>query len=213
MPVPIPTPIYRIVHIDNLRTLVERGGLFAPTTQPQDGRPYRVIHNAEIQDVRKKRRIPCGPGGVIHDYVSFYFGPRSPMLLQLHTGQVSGYRETQQPIIYLLSSFQRVLASGARFVFSDGQGIAAYTSWFDDPRYLSRVDWDTVYAKWWSDTLEDMDRQRRKQAEFLIHGFCPWEMIEQIAVVNRQMKQSVEGILGEVASAAPDVVVRSDWYY
>lgn len=213
MPVPNPTPIYRIVHIDNLRTIVERGGLFAPTTQPQDGRPYRVIHNPEIQDVRRKRRIPCGPGGVIHDYVSFYFGPRSPMLLQLQTGQVSGYGEGQQPIIYLVSSVQRVLAAGSSFVFSDGQGIAAYTSWFDDPRKLANVDWETVYARRWNDTLDDMDRQRRKQAEFLIHGFCPWETIEQIAVVNRQIKQRVEAILSEVASAGPDVVVRTDWYY
>jgi len=54
------------------------------------------FHNLDIQNqpadhggYRAVRR------GVIHDYASFYFGPRSPMLLQLHTGRVAGYNETQ----------------------------------------------------------------------------------------------------------------------
>ncbi|MCK4390123.1 MAG: DUF4433 domain-containing protein [Desulfobacterales bacterium] len=68
--------------------------------------------------------IPCGPGGVIHDYVSFYFGYLCPMLLQLHTGRVEGYADGQDPIIYLVSTVQTVLESGSGFVFSDGHGIA-----------------------------------------------------------------------------------------
>lgn len=82
---PRPTKLFRIVHVDNLSTLLRRRGLHAPNHQPDAGLPYRVIHNEEIQRVRRQRRIPCGLRGVIHDYVSFYFGPRLLMLYLLHT--------------------------------------------------------------------------------------------------------------------------------
>lgn len=214
MKMPDPTPVYRIVHIDNLPTLLERGGLHAPNHQPDDGLPYRAIHDLEIQVKRRQRRIPCGPGGVIHDYVSFYFGPRSPMLFQLHTGRVSGYTEGQDPIIYLVSTAQRISASGLPLVFSNGHGIAAFTSWFDDLGRLDEVDWSAAYSTIWKDTLDDMDRQRRKQSEFLVHRFCPWELVDSIGVRTRQTKERVEAILADsLATAQPPVIVRTDWYY
>ena len=55
------------------------------------------------------------------------------------------------------------------FVFSDGHGLARFTAWYDDLADLDRVDWDMVYQRYWRDTSDDMDRQRRKQAEFLVH--------------------------------------------
>ena len=90
MPMPRPTPIYRLTHRDNLSVCLERGGMHAPNYTPDDGRVYRTIHDIEIQQVRRVRPIRCGPGGTVHDYVAFYFGPRSPMLLKLKTGQVEG---------------------------------------------------------------------------------------------------------------------------
>lgn len=106
MPVPIPTPIYRIIHIDNLHVCLERKKLHAPNHNPNDGLKYKTIHNLDIQSSRRETNIECGSGGVIHDYVSFYFGPRSPMLYQLHTDWVDDYDEGQEPIIYLVSSVQ-----------------------------------------------------------------------------------------------------------
>ena len=95
MRVPKPTPIFRFVHVDNLEVIVRREGLHAPNHTPSDGLPFKTIHNAEIQEKRKERIIPCGPQGVIHDYVPFYFGYLSPMLLQLNTGRVEGYAQGQ----------------------------------------------------------------------------------------------------------------------
>ncbi len=179
MTIPNPAPIYRMIHINNLHVYLRRQMLHAPNHTPDDGLNYRTIHNLDIQNNRRITDIPCGSGGVIHDYVSFYFGPRSPMLYQLHTGRVDGYNEGQDPIIYLASTVQSVQESGARFVFSDGHGIALYTQWFDDLNDLDKVDWKAANAKYWHDTIDDMDRQRRKQTEFLIHKFCDWNIINQ----------------------------------
>ncbi len=117
------------------------------------------------------------------------------MMLNLKTGRVSNYTEGQTPLIYLVTTAQAVSDSGARFVFSNGHGLATFTCWFDDLERLDRVDWSIVYERYWKDTLEDMDRQRRKQAEFLVHRFCDWSLIREIGVINQVMKQRVEEIL------------------
>lgn len=206
--------LYRIVHVDGLPTLLRRGGLHAPNTTPNDGLPYRAIHDANVQASRRTRAIPCGPRGTIHDYVPFYFGPLSVMLLNLHTRRVAGYDEGQAPIIYLVSSIARVDAEGRPWVFSDGHGLSALTSWYDDADRLDEVDWDLVGARYWADQPEDNDRQRRKQAEFLVWKDLPWSAIAGIAVLDAAMKARVEAILAAfpVAAATP-VAVRRGWYY
>jgi len=214
MPVPNPTPIYRFIHVDNLHVCLQRGGLHAPNYTPNDGLRYKAIHNVDIQLQRRVTRIPCGPGGVIHDYVAFYFGPRSPMLYQLHTGWVEGYTEGQEFIIYLVSTAQSVQKSNAGFVFSDGHGIARFTTWFHDLKDLDKVDWDAVYAIYWKDDIDDMDRQRRKQAEFLVHRFCDWKLIHEIGVINDTMSEKVNNVLNRFPNRShPPVRVRREWYY
>ena len=214
MTVPVPSPIYRIVHVGNLPVILQRGGLHAPNHAPNDGLIYRTIHNVDIQNVRQIRRIPLGLCGTIHDYVPFYFGPRSPMLYQLHTGWVPSYNEGQSPLIYLVSTVQVVVKAGLRWVFSDGHGIAIFTSWFDNLAHLTKVDWDTVYARLWRDTVDDMDRQRRKQAEFLVHEFCPWEVIQEIGVTDGVAQAQVEAILKQFDTNMRRLVhIRGEWYY
>lgn len=211
---PIPTPVYRMVHIDNLTTLLKRGGLHSTNHTPNDGLPYRTIHNAGIQNKRHLRAVTCGPGGTMHDYIPFYFGYLSPMLLQLKTGQVEGYNEGQSPIIYLKSTIQVVVAAGRGFVFSDGQGIKAFTQWYGDLNQLSSVDWDMVYQRYWADNVNDMDRQRRKQAEFLVYEFCPWSLIQEIGVLNAAIQARVQTALNDFDPAMrPPVNVRSGWFY
>jgi hypothetical protein len=199
---PTPTPVFRLVHLDNLAVVLRRQGLHAPNFTPNDGEVYRAIHRQDVQGKRKEVAIPCGPGGTAHDYVPFYFGYRSPMLFQLKTGQVAGYNDGQDPLIYLTTKAQIVSDRGGRFVFSDGHGLAKFTDWFDDLAKLENVDWEMVY------------RQRRKQAEFLVYRFCPWDWIEEIGVLNEAAVGRVKGVFGKFsATLSRPVLVRPDWYY
>jgi len=136
------------------------------------------------------------------------------MLFQLHTGWVTDYHEGQEPIIYLVSNVQQVVESGSKFVFSDGHGIARFTSWFESIDDLDKIDWNVVYLKMWKDCIEDMDRKRRKQAEFLVYDFCDWDLINEIAVIDTMMKDKVETIFGGFdISLRKDVHIHNDWYY
>ena len=214
MTTPIPTPIYRFIHINNLAIYLRRGGLHSPNHTPANGMTYKTIHNVDIQHHRGISCIRCGPEGVIHDYVPFYFGPRSPMLYRLHTKWETDYNEGQQPLIYLVSTVQTVHEAAMDYVFSDGHGIAQFTQWFDNPSDLDKVDWVTVYARYWKDDIEDMDRQRRKQAEFLIHGFCPWSLIMEIGTLNHKIKHAVEEIMGKFPQKLRRPVrIKREWYY
>lgn len=206
--------LYRLVHVDNLPTLLQRGGLHAPNATPDDGLPYRTIHNTNVQENRRVRAVPCGRRGTIHDYVPFYFGPLSVMLLNLHGGRVEGYHEGQDPLIYLVSSIERVQAAGCPWVFSDGHGLAALTNWYDDLDDLDEVDWSLVGERYWADNPDDNDRKRRKQAEFLVWEHLPWSAIAGIVVRNEKTKTVVESSLARYPFAgATQVVVRPAWYY
>lgn len=214
MPVPSPTPIYRITHIDNLEIFLNRRGIYAPNFTPNDGMNYRTIHNADIQNHRRTMCLNCGPCGTVHDYVAFYFGYLSPMLFQLKTGKVEGYNEGQEPLIYLVSTAQTVRDAKAGFVFSDGHGIAAFTGWYDDLADLNKIDWNMVYQRYWSDNVDDMDRQRRKQSEFLVYRFCDWQLISEIGVINATMQQRVQEVMNRFpVTLRRPVAIHSEWYY
>ena len=60
MTIPVPTPIFRLIHRDNLAVILQRNGLHAPHHTPDDGLVYRTIHNTEIQAVRQVRPIRLG---------------------------------------------------------------------------------------------------------------------------------------------------------
>jgi hypothetical protein len=211
---PNPAPILRFIHVDNLATVIQRERLHAPNYMPNDGLPYRFCHNPEVQGARAEVPIRTGPGGTIHDYVPFYFGYLSPMMLQLKTGQVPGYTEGQELLIYLVSTAQAVASAGMPFVFSDGHGLARYTEWFDDLGRLNEVDWAVVNQRYWKGDVNDMDRQRKKQAEFLIHRWCPWSLIQEIVVINAEIQARVEAIQTAFPEAKRRVVkINREWYY
>jgi hypothetical protein len=211
---PQPTPIYRLVHVDNLAALLARGRLHAPLHVPADGLAYRTIHDANVQANRRIKQVPCGPGGTVHDYLPFYFGPLSVMLLQLKTGHVPGYTEGQEPLVYLRTTVQAVAQAGCPYVFTDGHGLAKFTSWFDDLAQLDAVDWPLVRDRFWADSLEDNDRKRRKQAEFLVWQGLDWDLLDGIGVFSSGMQQRVQGIIGSCPDRkqVPVLVTRGLYY-
>lgn len=136
------------------------------------------------------------------------------MLFQLKTGWVPGYNEGQEPLIYLVSAAQAVAETNAGFVFSDGHGLAAFTQWFDNLDELDKVDWGMVYQRYWRDEPSDMDRQRRKQAEFLVHRTCDWGLVQEIGVINQRTEERVGEILARFSQGlAKPLRIAPNWYY
>lgn len=57
--VPVPTNIYHITHIDNLPSIIEKGGLFACSNEATDGH-FNIAHQ-RIQDRRHIFPVPLPP--------------------------------------------------------------------------------------------------------------------------------------------------------
>lgn len=209
---PNPTPIFHITAIENLRRILEAGELRAKRALDQEDTGYTNIAHQTIQDRRAHTPVPCGPRGVLHDYVPFYFGPRSPMLFTISRGNVEGFDGGQRSIVHLVSTVQSVQAAGLGFVFTDGHGIMAITDFYDDPAQLDEVDWPLMNSRYWFDTDDDLDRKRRRQAEFLVHQRFPVNLVQGIGVINQQKKEETEALLAEFGLAIP-VAASPGWYY
>ena len=212
MTIPVPTDIYHITHIDNLASIVRSGGLRSHNKMLADGSPHQSIAHQDIQDYRSHKTVPCGSGGLLHDYVPFSFAPRSPMLCSLSHDRVEGYTGGQTPIIHFVTNAQRINQAGLAFVFTDGHGRMEISEFYNDLDNLDQVDWEIMKERYWRDTDVDPDRKRRRQAEFLVKDFCPWLLISDIDVVNSSVKSQAEDILAE-AEHKPVINIRREWYY
>ena len=206
-------PIYHITPINNLSSILNLGGLVANSRLKQEKINYQDISYEHIQDRRGRTPVPCGAGGYLHDYVPFYFAPRSPMLYTINRGNVLNYQGGQNLVIYLVADINTIEAEGLDFAFTDGHAAMDYTSFFTDLEDLEyEIDWDIMEEKYWSNTDDDPDRKRRRQAEFLVHHFFPWHLIREIGVMNTKIQIKVREILQKFNKQTP-VEVYSEWYY
>lgn len=209
----MPTPIYHITHIKNLPLIINSGGLIAFNRLRQQQADYTNIAYEQIQDRRAMKQVPCGAGGVLHDYVPFYFAPRSPMLYTVHRGNVPSYQDGQTQIIHLVLEIEAIANQNLAFAYTDGHAIMDYSDFYDDLNFLdSAIDWDLMRSNYWFDTDDEPNRKCRRQAEFLVYQFVPWTLIKSIGVINDNIKIKVETILQNYQDRT-FVKKCSQWYY
>jgi len=209
MAIPSPVYIYRIVHRDNLQIIINERKLLSPSraTNPN----YIPIGETDLIAQRGTKSITLDPFGEMRDYISFYFGTRSPMLYCIH----HGYDVKQRPqneIVYLVSSIETLENHGCRYVFTDGHSFAAISQFFNNKQDLRQVDWNAVRLKRWNNTEDDPDRKRRKEAECLVYQEVPFSAIIGIGVYNQEAFNYITNVLSANNISVP-VRIKPDWYY
>lgn len=204
------TRIFHITHVSNLNGIIDHGGL-ACDRQAQALGPICIGHQ-HIKARRMVRPVPCFPGGTLGDYVPFYFAPRSPMLYSICCGNVQGYVGGQTQVMHLVSSAEAVQTAGLSYVFTEGHAEISFSKFFVKLTDLKKIDWKIMEAKYWRDTDADGDRKRRRQAEFLVHNFFPWNLIHYIGVYNNNVEREVNELL-KGSTHKPKVGMERSWYY
>jgi hypothetical protein len=204
--------IYHIAHIDCLESMVNYAGIYSKNECNK-----RSIHSVNIayegiQVRRATTPVPCGARGTLHDYIPFYFAPRSPMLYAIKKNAVAGYHDGQESIIHVVSSVQPVFKKFPGCVFTDGHAVMALSSFFDSLLHLDKVDWNIMSSEYWNDIQTDGDRKRRRQAEFLVPYFFPLKQVAEIGVMTSGMVEKVRIVLGENGKDIM-VNVHRNWYY
>ena len=107
MPRPVPTPVLHFTHIDHLRDIATHG-LLSDTAAQSRHLLTQEVGNREIKERRRTTVVPVPPGGVVADFVPFYFAPRSPMMYAIHKGNVPEYPRGLGPLIYLVTTIERL---------------------------------------------------------------------------------------------------------
>jgi hypothetical protein len=176
----VPTKIwlYRIVHYQNVDYLLRHG--MSTRQRPNHDPNYINIGDNTLIQQRDDYPVALPNHGNLGDYVPFYFGALSPMLLNIKTGHRGVAKYLQSDIVYIVSSLEHIKAANCRWVFSDGHAKRFY----NDEADLDKVDWPMVKERYWQNTQEDFDRMRRKQAEFLVWQHVPASCIHTFVVFD-----------------------------
>lgn len=223
MAVPTPTRLFHITALANLPAIAQGGELLAKNAVAAAGAQYSNIAYQGAQGARAQRQVPNPPGGVVHDYVPFYFAPRSPMLMAIDGGNVPGCPWRQQDIIHLETTVQAVTQGCSGFVFYDRNATLTYAIPYTDLFYLDQVAWDLIteypqldgYCKYFFNKRGDVrygDRMERRQAEFLVKQRVPLGCFTRAGVLNATQKAAADAILNN-AGLNLQVDVMPAWYF
>ena len=202
------TYLYHVCDKKNLPSILAKGGLTCKNQLTETD--FTNIAHSTVQGSRSNKTVPQPPHGNLHDYVPFYFGAHSPMLFTIHKGNVIGCESKQEDIIYLVTSWQKVLDDQLEYVYTDGHGIMTFTEFYKDPEDRDAINWNYVEGRYWADDEEHPDRKRKKQAEFLVHQKVPLESILGIVCYSEAIKTEIDETL---SSTGIETKVLKSWYY
>ncbi len=210
--IPHEPKIYHIVHVDRLASIIA-GGLWCDAEVVRRAPPGTTIGMHAIKQRRlTELTLASHPGLYVGECVPFYFCPRSIMLYLIYQGNHPDleYRGGQGPIIHLESDLRQTAdwaeAQGQRWAFTLGNAGSRYFEDRSDLNQLGEIDWNSVTARNWSGCKEG------KQAEFLIEGQFPWELILRVGVLSRTVNDQVLTTLQAVPHK-PVVEIKPEWYY
>lgn len=224
MPLLSPTRIFHITAIANLPSVLATGALLCKQEATAQGLAYQNIAHAGAQGARARKAAPNPPGGLLHDYVPFYFAPRSPMLGAINQGNVVGCPWRQADIVHFETTVEAVTAQGLPFVFYDRNATLAYSQPCTDLSQLGdHIAWDLIteapqldgYCRYWHskpDSERYSDRMERRQAEFLVKSQVDLNLMTRIGVFNLDKVVQVRTMLLQAQCALP-VQAMPDWYF
>lgn len=204
--------IYRMVHVDNVEHLLQYG--LCATGHKHADPNYINIGDSGLIAQRKEYHVLIEPGGTLGEYIPFYFGGHSPMLLNIKTGHRGIIQRPQHKIVYIVCRVAAVIQNCFEWVFTDGHAKDKITTFYNNIAELEEViDWNMVFEQYWANTEEDFDRRRRKQAEFLIKSYVPVSCIHNIIVRNDTRKAEIEAMLKKYKLTIPVIVDNKNQLY
>jgi len=204
--------IYHITHIENLSSILQDECLWCDTERLQRGLASVGIAHTHIKARRARREVPVCRGGVLADYVPFYFAPRSPMLYSIYKGNVAGYSGGQSRVIHLVSSVETVIENRLPYAFTNGHAEMAVTNFYENTEDLDKVDWSVMRGRVWNDTVTDGNRKWRRQAEFLVHNAFPFSLFNELGVISQRVADEAQNIMSRKGYDLA-VKVQQNWYY
>jgi hypothetical protein len=181
-----------MVHHRNLKNVLLHG-LHSHNKAYEKGLIIEDISMPEVQVRRHgKTLIVSGTEITLHEFASFYFNTRNPMLYA---------RRDQQPelVILLISAdiINTSLTDSKFAVFSDGNASSNVTRFFNGVHNLVHLDFPMIYGSSWNDLDPDIKREnkRKRCAEVLVHPGVEVVEILKIICPNLNMYDCVTDLI------------------
>ncbi len=210
--VPKNPKIYHIVHVDKLTSIIAERCIWSDATVQSRKLGGSMIGMSHIKKRRMTNNLQSHLGLTVGQCVPFYFCSRSVMLYIISQGRHDdiSYRDGQGPIVHLQADLNSVVQwaqqGNKRWAFTDSNAGSYYFNDYGSLTDLNEIDWNAVNAHSWSDC------QEKKQAEFLLEEYLPWELVEAIGVYSMAQYQQVSSIL-TASTHQPTMSVKQNWYY
>ena len=203
--------LFRITHVANLPWLL-RHGLHAAQVTGTDPN-FVAVGNPDLIDKRTRRVAPLPPGGMLSDYVPFYFTPKSPMLLNVKTGHKGITKRSNDEIAVLVSSCQRMTIRGVTMLYTDRHAYTMMARWTAAVGDLATwIDWSILQRHDFACSDDDPDKMERYQAEALAHRHVPPAALLGIGCASDRARSAIEPEV-QASGAALKVVSRPGWYF
>lgn len=209
---PTPTPVLHFTRVEHVVDMIERG-LRSDNEAQAEGLLQIEVGNTGIKERRRRRQVTVPPGGVVADYVPFYYAPRSPMMYSIHCGRVPSYQDGCDRIVYLVTSLERLAACDLDVLMTDRNAVLQLAEIKDFALGVPDdfIDWELMKARYWNNTDQFPDRMERRMAECLAHPWVPWDAIEQVVTKSSAIRDELtRDIAGRCDTP---VTVRPAWYF
>lgn len=205
--------VFRITHRNNVPWILSNGQWSRNSGHLDPD--FVTIGNTDLIEGRVNKLVPIPPGGVLGDYVPFYFTPCSPMLLNIVTGTTVQRREKVE-IVVLISSLHAVVEHERPFVYTDRH---AYLQYLSEKNYSNNLDdlprmipWNLLQSRDFRRDPEDPEKSERYQAEALVYEHLPAEALLGIATYNEEVADRMRKWSNEYGLNL-HVHVRPGWFF
>lgn len=183
------TYLFRMTHIQNIPHILQYG--ITHLTSPNANGNYVPIGDGSLINTRSN--FILNNGKRLGDYIPFYFGILTPMLYVIQKGYNDVKVTAAEDIVYCVSSVQQIIDAQLDFVFTDGHAIETLSSQYapiDVNNIDTLLDFKAI-NDWKFKDPNDLDKKRRKQAEFLVDGDVPTEAVIGFIVYNKNAQDKL----------------------
>lgn len=181
--------LYRMTHIENIPHVLQYG-ITHRNSQSANSSFVPIGDNSLIN--RRTTHI-LNNGTFLGDYIPFYFGTRSPMLYVIQRGFNGVIKTNPENIIYCVTSIAKIIDSEINFLFTDGHAIDSFSTEYSKAQIENIdniLDYNAINANVWIDE-NDLDKKRRKEAEFLLSQDLPNNYILGYICYNESAKSKL----------------------
>lgn len=203
------TYIWRMTHYTNIDFIL-KNGIYCCNGQIHDPNYVNIGHRSLITG-RGQSPIPIPPGGVLNDYVPFYFHYKMPMLYHIFKGIVTDYVGIQEEVIYLISTAEQIQDLNIPFIFTDRHAYLQHKTVYNVLADLSRLNWGVIKDNTWYEVYTAL-RKELKQAEFLVYRHLPVNALLGIVCHNEEIANFALKAAHN-RNLSLQVIVRPEYYY